>query len=359
MLRGLENLKIRFKLKLHASSFFLFPRKNNIITNIINLPKNIENLNASRNKVTIELNLKCNANCIFCSRDASGANRGFSLSFEEVKNIIETSKRSGTRMIEFTGGEALLDSLLPDYLDYTHELGMQTQLITNTLGFSNPILCERLLPKLDSIEMSVPCVNENTYNKLTGKKAYSQLITALNNIKKSDCQKQVFIIALKSNLPYLLDTLEFFKDFRNLNYISIVYPLLEGRMHSLFDEYLSFSEFRFYIIPFLKRAKDLGINIVGSKIPLCAFFPYENFIFINSKEFPYKKKVIRKYKNEHVCAYREENLLDDRVKYLECKECIYKDSCLGVIGEYKILFKKIDPITREKNENRSKYFSKF
>lgn len=355
----LRNLKIRFKLKLHALRFFLFSRKNNIITSIVNLPKNIKNLNATRNKVTIELNLKCNANCIFCSRAASDDNRGFSLNSKEVKNIIETAKKSDARMIEFTGGEALLDPLLPDYLDYTHKLGMQTQLITNTLGFSSLVLCEKLLPKLDSIEMSVPCVEENTYNRLTGKKAYFQLMTALNNIKESDCQKQVFIIALKSTLPYLLDTLEFFKDFKNLNYISIVYPLLEGRMHSLFEEYFSFFELRSYIIPFLKKAKDLGVTIVGSKIPLCVFFPYENFIFINLKEFPYKKKVMRKYKGEHLCAYEEENLLYDRVKYLECEECIYKDSCLGVMKEYKILFKKIDPVTREKNESRSKYFSKF
>lgn len=351
LIRGLKN-------KFKAASFFLFPKRKTAISNIVNLPNNLHKLAVSRNKVSIELNLKCNANCIFCSRDASKENLGFSLDPEEVKDLIDSAKNSGALLIEFSGGEALLDPHLPDYLDYTHSLGMQTQLITNTLGFSSLSLCQTLLPKLDFLEMSIPCLDEETYNRLIGRNAYSQLIRALENVKNSECQKQLFVIVLKSTLPFLLNTLEFFKDFKNLNSIALMYPYLGGRLFSYPEEYLSFSEINPYIGSFLKRARDLHISVACGNAPLCAFFPYENLIFVDSKETSYKKNVARKYSDESISTYKVESLLLDRVKYPQCDNCIYKESCYGVREEYKILFNDIEPITQEKHENRKEYFSK-
>lgn len=324
-----------------------------------NIKKLLGHLKARSAKTSIELNLRCNANCIFCSRDASKDNLGFSLDPEEVINLIDSAKNSGSYFIEFSGGEALLDPFLPKYLDYVHSLKLQTQLITNTLGFSSPSLCQDILPRLDFLEMSVPCLDKETYNRLIGVDAHARLLKSLENIRNSPCQKQLFVMVLKSTLPFLLDTLDFFKNFKNLNSIALMYPYLGGRMFSCPEEYLSFSEIKPYIIPFLKKANEFHISVACGNAPICAFFPYENLLFIDSKGVSYKKDVARKYSDGSISSYKVRDLLQDRVKYPQCEKCIHNEICYGVREEYKILFSDIEPITQEKNENRTKYFSEF
>lgn len=307
-------------------------------------------------RVTIELSLRCNSKCIFCSRNASPSVEGCPLSKEEVDEILVDAKEKGICYVEFAGGEAVLDKNLPYYFRRVHELGMETQLITNGQAFSNKDLCDELLPLIDYLQLSVPCYDRETYDKLMGiPGAFNKLQKAFENIKEYTRPVSLFIILLKSTLPFLVSTAEKFNTLPNLKNISLMYPYLEGRMFTCLEEFLPFSEMWDTLFPFLLRIKTFKGPKPGvgcGLAPFCAFYPFERELRLPTKITPTGKEVARKYSDNSISEYKVEDILLDRNKLPFCRECIYDKVCYGIPLSYKILFNDLKPITIEDDERR-------
>jgi MoaA/NifB/PqqE/SkfB family radical SAM enzyme len=300
-------------------------------------------------KVTIELNLTCNVKCIFCSRNASPLAEGCPLSKGEVEEILVDAKKKGAYYVEFAGGEAVLDKNLPYYLQKTHELGMGTQLITNGLCFSSRKVCEEIVPQLDMLQLSIPCYDEETYERLMGTPgSFKRLQSALSNLKEYDCWKSLFIILLKSTLPFLTTTLERVSPFLlNLKNVALMYPYLEGRMFNCLEEYLPFSELKLSLVPLLLKASELRLGVGCGLAPVCALYPFDTYLQLPTKDIPSGKEVSRKYSDNSISEYKIEDLLQKRVKPPFCKECVYSEACYGIPSDYKVLFNDLRPIGEE------------
>ncbi len=82
-------------------------------------------------EVKIELTNKCYRNCKHCSSNATSSISNLKeLDFEDVYRIINEAKLIGAEAIVFTGGEPLMYDKLPELVELTSKLGMQSTIYT-------------------------------------------------------------------------------------------------------------------------------------------------------------------------------------------------------------------------------------
>ena len=82
-------------------------------------------------EVKIELTNKCSRNCKHCSSNATSSISNLKeLDFEDVSRVIKEAKLMGADTIVFTGGEPLMYDRLPELVDLTSKLGMQSTIYT-------------------------------------------------------------------------------------------------------------------------------------------------------------------------------------------------------------------------------------
>lgn len=82
-------------------------------------------------EVKIELTNRCFRNCKHCSSNAtSNVSNLKELAFEDVCKIIKEAKLIGVEKIVFTGGEPLMYKKLPELVDLTSKLGMESTIYT-------------------------------------------------------------------------------------------------------------------------------------------------------------------------------------------------------------------------------------
>ena len=82
-------------------------------------------------EVKIELTNRCARNCKHCSSSATNSSNNIKeLDFEDVKKIIYEAKDMNVGTIVFTGGEPLMYERLPELIELTSKLGMNSTLYT-------------------------------------------------------------------------------------------------------------------------------------------------------------------------------------------------------------------------------------
>ena len=82
-------------------------------------------------EIKIELTNRCSRNCKHCSSNAtSSISNLIELDFEDVSRVIKEAKLMGADTIVFTGGEPLMYDRLPELVDLTSKLGMQSTIYT-------------------------------------------------------------------------------------------------------------------------------------------------------------------------------------------------------------------------------------
>lgn len=82
-------------------------------------------------EVKIELTNKCSRNCMHCSSNAtSSINNLKVLDFNDVSRVIKEAKLMGADTIVFTGGEPLMYDRLPELVELTSKLGMESIIYT-------------------------------------------------------------------------------------------------------------------------------------------------------------------------------------------------------------------------------------
>lgn len=71
--------------------------------------------------ISVEITHQCNAKCLHCYGDYSCSN-DFIKNTENIKKLLKEARESGTRVVEFTGGEVTCHPDFLDILDYAYKL---------------------------------------------------------------------------------------------------------------------------------------------------------------------------------------------------------------------------------------------
>ena len=114
-----SNFMTRLNYTRFAKNFFL----NNFTHDHVMRPLNAQ----------IELTMRCNARCVFCSIWTKEYQQELEseMTTEEVKRIIDDLDKLGVFVLNFTGGEPTLRKDLPELITYASKKGMMVTLATN------------------------------------------------------------------------------------------------------------------------------------------------------------------------------------------------------------------------------------
>ena len=154
----------------------------------------------------IELTLRCNAKCPFCSIHSlpkAFIREENEMSTAQVKSLIDQISDLGVLALSFTGGEPTLRKDLPDLLYHTGVVNdFLTGLATN--GYLLPQLFkEHKLEGLNYILMSLDYPSAELHDKIRGIKVFDRVIKAIDMANKRDINVILSTVVMKDNLHLL------------------------------------------------------------------------------------------------------------------------------------------------------------
>ncbi|MDR1474553.1 MAG: radical SAM protein [Endomicrobium sp.] len=288
-------------------------------------------------KITLELTYNCNFKCVHCFNSYKKAqDKSLELSLENIKYIIEKTKKLDIVRIYLFGGEPLLNKKFKKIYVFLWNQGFQIAIATNGFLLSKEII--GLFKKYPPFNLNISLYgyNSQTYTDTTSFNVFETIYSNLKSLQESDIDFFIKYIALKTNFSYDL-IIEFMLK-NNFNYAiqySII-PLLNTDLESL-QYQISETE-----IKQINLAKNMNLKVDDTK----HYSVYEkrgnkcevwkqSFViapngdmrpcipFTNSK----KINIFERVKIENLLLKLGDNFNENNIYYGKCTKCIDKDFC--------------------------------
>lgn len=153
----------------------------------------------------IELTLRCNGRCPFCSiHSLPESILGTDMTTEQIKNLIDQIADLGVLALSFTGGEPTLRKDLPELIYHT---GIEHEFMNGiaTNGYLLPKLFkEHKIEGLDYILLSLDYPTAKLHDKKRGIKVFDRIMESIKLANKYDIKVIISTVVMKDNL-HLLD----------------------------------------------------------------------------------------------------------------------------------------------------------
>lgn len=130
-----------------------------------------------------EITYKCPLQCPYCSNPVDFAMQKGELTTEEWKSVLKQGREMGAVQLGFSGGEPLVRTDLEELVEYGHQLGYYTNLITSTMGLNEERLKRLKAVGLDTIQVSFQAGKEQVNDFLAGTHAYQHKVEMAKLIK--------------------------------------------------------------------------------------------------------------------------------------------------------------------------------
>lgn len=131
----------------------------------------------------ITINRSCNMRCRWCYAQGTEYSKDSDMTLETVSNSLMFLGQLNIRKIVIIGGEPTTHPHFLEILEMIRANGFEAIVITNGLMFSNvDFLKESVKRGLNSINLSLKASNIESYLKITGVDAFSQVQQAIKNI---------------------------------------------------------------------------------------------------------------------------------------------------------------------------------
>ena len=178
------------------------------------------------------LTYRCNSKCEFCKiwQDSSLKNIP-DVTFSDVKNNLDDLKKLGVRMIDFTGGEPLLNRELPEILSYARQLRFFVKLSTN--GFLYPEMAEEIKGLPNRIYFSLDTVSEEEYKKIRGIVGFEKVMESVKIARKLQQDICLFYTVTDENIHNISNIVKFSKENRLTLYIHPCFSYFENKALSI------------------------------------------------------------------------------------------------------------------------------
>lgn len=123
----------------------------------------------------------CNHKCIFCS-EWEMHNNPKNIPYNKVIEILDNLKKQWVEWVSFMWWECTMRSDLIDILDYCNKNFVFVSIVTNWVMLQNYNLCNSILSRVVTFELSWHSNDENKYSCLSGSKTYTLFQKSLSNI---------------------------------------------------------------------------------------------------------------------------------------------------------------------------------
>ncbi|MFX0005766.1 MAG: radical SAM protein [Promethearchaeota archaeon] len=153
----------------------------------------------------IELTLRCNGKCSFCSiHSLPESVLGTDMTTNQIKYLIDQIAELGALSLSFTGGEPTLRKDLPELIYYTGVIhDFMNGIATN--GYLLPNLFKKnKMEGLDYILLSLDYPTAELHDRMRGIKVFDKVMDSIKLANKYDIKPIISTVVMKDNI-HLLD----------------------------------------------------------------------------------------------------------------------------------------------------------
>ena len=161
----------------------------------------------------IELTLRCNARCVFCSiweKDFQTEVHN-EMSTAQIKRIIDGLDRLGVTVISFTGGEPTLRKDFGEIITYASKKGILTGMATNGY-FLYDLIKDGKIDDIEWIMVSVDWPDAEHHDKYRGIKVFDRAIKGIKAAVKERKQTLISMVVTKENAHLMEEMCKFATD---------------------------------------------------------------------------------------------------------------------------------------------------
>ncbi len=299
-------------------------------------------------RLDLKTGFLCNNNCLFCvqAHNKFKGNR----STEDLKKDLEESA-DRCKGVVFTGGEVTIRKDLFELVSYAKSLGYELiQIQSNHRMLSNMAFAKKLvLAGANEFSPAVHGSNAKIHDSLTlAPGSFEQTIQAIRNLKRLGQKILVNSVVVKSNYEHVPETAKLLVDLGVDQFqFAFVHPI--GNAMKNYDEIVPKMSLA---APFIKKGLQIGIDaglkVMAEAMPYCLMKDYEEYVsenFIPSTEVKTGSNFDRNY------TFTRAN--EDKLKFKQCKECLYDSICEGPWKEYSTKFgnEEFKPIKEKSKVN--------
>lgn len=138
---------------------------------------------------------RCNASCGFCDIWEKPSPY---IKIESAKQNLNSLKKLGVKVIDFTGGEPLLHREIDLLLDMARQMGFITTLTTNCLLY--PKLADRLAGKVDMLHFSLDSIDRGKHDEGRGVECYDFVMQSIGLAKKLGERPDILFTVFEENV---------------------------------------------------------------------------------------------------------------------------------------------------------------
>jgi MoaA/NifB/PqqE/SkfB family radical SAM enzyme len=151
---------------------------------------------------------KCNSQCGYCNIWRNPAlNDIRQARFIDAEQNIKDLKRIGVKLIDFTGGEPLLNNDLPQMLQTAKEQGLSVNLSTNCLLY--PEKADELKGNVDNLFFSLDTLSHEEYQKIRGIDGFDKVMESIEIAKGMNQNVCLLYTVTNENIKNIASLIEF------------------------------------------------------------------------------------------------------------------------------------------------------
>lgn len=268
------------------------------------------------NKLSLDIKKKvlfmgglCNNRCICCYNE--NKTKKYSKTIDEIKSEMLSAKKKGAENLEIIGGEPTIRSDFKKILPYAKQIGYKNiDIISNGRMFSYVNFCRIICPYISKAIVKIRGFRPHIHDSMTQVPgSLEQTIHGIKNLQKFGVRIVANIIITEQNYISLPETVKCLINSGVRSFL-LEYVKPSGIANKNFEKLAPrFSD----IVPYVFKTLDLEhtakwIKVQG--IPYC----------------------LMKNCQDHIIDLKFNQ--NAKIKFSECKQCKYLDSCGGVWRKY-------------------------
>lgn len=162
-----------------------------------------------------ELTSRCNERCIHCYIPNGKKNKGFDMSFEKFKYIVDQYAEMGGICVTLSGGEALMNKDILRIMRYCREKDLQMSLLTNLISLKDEQIPVMKEVNLSLVQVSLYSMKPEVHDMITTVKgSFEKTKAAIEKLHAADIPVQISCPVMKANKDGYNDVMRYAESLR-------------------------------------------------------------------------------------------------------------------------------------------------
>lgn len=198
-------------------------------------------LKNSGGSMQLYLTNECNMRCPHCYMYA-GLKKEQELTTDEIFNIIKSFKKFNGNTIVFSGGEIALRKDLYEILQYSYNLGIANEILTNGTLWTEDMV-SAIAPLITRVQISIDGYNETSNSKIRGKGCFEKALKTVSYFYETRVDTEISVTPylderLEEDYPYYIEFAQSLNQrFRRPNFlVKFTFDVLNGRNIQVSDK---------------------------------------------------------------------------------------------------------------------------